>query len=67
MGSNTDNPLPPGRSSEETAKDFAEFFLNKICQIWQLFIGIPPYQQRKTDTQDLKALHHLNKKKVEEK
>ena len=33
MGSNTENPLPPGRTSEETAKDFAEFFLNKVNTI----------------------------------
>ena len=50
MGSNNDNPLPPGRTSEETAEDFAEFFLNKINKIQQLFMGIPPYQPRKTDT-----------------
>ena len=33
MGSNTDKPLPSGRTSEETAKDFAEFFLNKNNKI----------------------------------
>ena len=33
MGSNSDNPLLPGRTSEETAIDFAEFFLNKITKI----------------------------------
>ena len=49
MGSNTDNPLPSGRTSEETAEDFVEFFLNKINKIQQLFMGIPPYQTRKTD------------------
>ena len=49
MGSNTDNPLPPGRTSEETAKDFAEFLVNKINKIWQLFMGFPPYQPKKKD------------------
>ena len=49
MGFNTDNPLPPGRTGEETAEDFAEFLLNKINKIQQLFMGIPPYQPRKTD------------------
>ena len=49
MGFNTDNPLLPDRTSEETAENFAEFFLDKINKIWQLFMGIPPYQPRKTD------------------
>ena len=49
MGSNTDNPLPPEMTSEETVKGFAEFFLNRINKIQQLFKGIPPYQPRKTD------------------
>ena len=43
-GSNTHNPLPLSRMSEETAEDFAEFFLNEINKIQQLFMGIPPYQ-----------------------
>ena len=32
-GSSTGNPLPPGRTSEETVKDFAKFFLNNINKI----------------------------------
>ena len=65
-GSNTDNPLPPGRTSEETAENFAELFLNRINKIQQLIMGIPPYQPREQICQDLNALHQLHKK-LEEK
>ena len=32
-GSNTHNPLPPGKMSKEIAEGFAEFFSNKITKI----------------------------------
>ena len=33
MGSNTHNPLPPGKMTEEIAESFAEFFSHKITKI----------------------------------
>ena len=64
IGSNTDNPLPPGRTSEETAKDFAEFFLNKINKTQQLFTCIPPYQPRKTDMPRFQCFAPLTQEEV---
>ena len=32
-GSNTHNPLPPGKMTEEITEGFAEFFSNKITKI----------------------------------
>ena len=55
--------------SEETAEDFTEFFLNKINKTQQLFTGIPPnHPTKKPETPSIwEALHHLHKKKSEEK
>ena len=33
IGSNTHNPLPPGKLTEEIAEGFAEFFSNKLTNI----------------------------------
>ena len=67
MGSNTDNTLPPSRTSKETAKDFAEFFLNKITRPDNSSQAFHHINQGEQICQDLKALHHLHKKKVEQK
>ena len=64
-GSNTHNLLPWGRMSQETVEDFAQFFLNKITKIQQLFIGIPLYQHKKTDTLKFENFTHSHKTKFE--
>ena len=50
MGSNTDHPLPSGKTTEEIAKSFAEFFSNKITKLQQSFTGTLQYHLEKTNT-----------------
>ena len=52
-GCNTHNPLQPGKTSEEIAEGFAEFFSNKITKIWQSFTGTPQYYPEETNTPKL--------------
>ena len=44
MGNRTQNPLPPNKTDEELAEDFAKFFLSKIEKIREQFIKTPAYK-----------------------
>ena len=43
-GSIAQNPLPPNKTDEELAEDFARYFLSKIEKIRETFTNTPPYQ-----------------------
>ena len=47
-GNTIKNPLPPNKTDEELADDFAKFFLSKIEKIRESFTNTPVY----------KAIHH---------
>ena len=57
-GWNIHNPLPPGKTSEEIAEDFAKFFSNKIT-IWESFTGTPQYHPKETNTPKLTTFRPL--------
>ena len=63
-GCNTHNPLPPGKSSEETAEEFAEFFFNKITKIWQSFRGTLWYHPEETNTPKFTSFRPLTDDEV---
>ena len=48
-GNTTQNPLPPNKTDEELAEDFAEFFLSKIEKIKEKFINMPAYKPGQQD------------------
>ena len=62
-GSNTHNPLPLGKMTEEIAESFAEFFSNKITKIQLSFTSTPQYHLEKTNTKNSKVLNHSHKMK----
>ena len=43
-GSIAQNPLPPNKTDEELAEDFAGYFLSKIEKIRDTFTNTPPYR-----------------------
>ena len=43
-GSIAQNPLPPNKTDEELAEDFAGYFLSKIQKIRETFTNTPPYK-----------------------
>ena len=57
-GCNIHNPLPPGKTSEEIAEDFAKFFSNKIT-IRESFTGTPQYHPKETNTLKLTTFRPL--------
>ena len=44
MGSIAQNPLPPNKTNQELAEDFAGYFLSKIKKIRESFTNTPPYE-----------------------
>ena len=44
MDSIAPNPLPPNKTDEELAEDFASYFLSKIKKIRESFTNTPPYE-----------------------
>ena len=64
MGSNTHNPFLPGKTTEEIAKSFAEFFSNKITRILQSLTGTPQYHLEKTNKPKFKNFKPLTHNKV---
>ena len=48
VGQKEDNPLPEEDDGIKPAKQFREFFLNKIINIRKLFHDIPPYKTQET-------------------
>ena len=65
-GCNTQNPLPPGNTSEEIAEGFAEFFSNKITKI--SFTGTSQYHPiEETSKPKLTSFRPLTEDEVKEK
>ena len=62
-GCNTQNPLQPGKSSQETAEGFAEFFSNKITKIQQSFTGTLQCCLKETNTPKLSDNWQMMKSK----
>ena len=44
MGSIVQNPLPPNKTDQELAEDFAGYFLSKIKKMRESFTNTPPYK-----------------------
>ena len=63
-GCNTNNPFPPGKTSEEIAESFAEFFSNKITKTWQSFTGTLQYHPEETNTPKLTSFRPLTDDEV---
>ena len=64
---NTNNPLPPGKTSEEIAEHFAELLSNKITKIQQSFTGTQQYHPEETNTPKLTGFRLLTMMKSREK
>ena len=63
-GSNTNNSLPSGKTTEEIAEGFAEFFPNKITKIQQSFTGTLQYCLEQTNTPKVTCFKPLTNDKV---
>ena len=56
-GSETENPMPPGKMDDELAEEFAEFFIQKIKTIRD---GLEHHLLYRPVTQASQGLKHLN-------
>ena len=56
-GSQTENPLPPGRDDKELCEDFAHFFINKIKNIRDDLSNHPMYVA--TSSRDISTLDNF--------
>ena len=63
-GCTTHNPLPPGKTSEEIAEDFAKFFSNQITTTQESFTGTPQYLPKETNTPKLTSFRPLTDDEV---
>ena len=63
-GNTTQNPLPPNKTDEELAEDFAKLFLSKIEKIRETFINIPAYKAAQHDTPKFASFHPLTEMEV---
>ena len=64
LGNITENPLPPNKTDEELAEDFAKFFLSKIEKIREKFINMPAYKPAQHDTPKFASFHPLTETEV---
>ena len=65
-GSAKSSPLPEGKSNVELAKEFADFFLNKILTISKQFEEISPYMPTTKDIPILQKFAPMSEKEVKE-
>ena len=65
-GSAKSNPLPEGKSNTELAKEFADFFLNKILTIRKQFEDISPYMPTTKDILILWKFAPMSENEVKE-
>ena len=65
-GSAKSNPLPEGKSNVELAKEFTDFFLNKILTIRKQFEDISPYMPTTKDIPILQKFAPMSEKEVKE-
>ena len=67
LGNKNDNQLPTGSTDSQLAEEFADFFLNKIDRIREVFTNIPAYQPNERDTPKLKNLTPITQSQLEKK
>ena len=65
-GSAKSNLLPEGKSNVELAKEFTDFFLNKILTIRKQFEDISPYMRTTKDILILQKFAPMSEKEVKE-
>ena len=61
----TINQLPTGTTNSQLAEDFADFFLNKIERIREVFTNVPAYQPNEIDTPKLKNFTPITQSQLE--
>ena len=59
--------MPPGKSDEELANNFAEYFLEKIDKIRLMFDGIPDYKSETGNVPRLRRFHPFAESEVKSK
>ena len=64
MGSIAQNPLPPNKTEEELAEDFARYFLSKIKKIRETFTNTPPYKTLSHNIPKFTSFHPLTEPEV---
>ena len=64
-GSAKSNSLPEGKSNVEVAKEFTDFFLNKILTIRKQFEDISPYMPTTKDIPILQKFAPISEKRGE--
>ena len=64
MGKKSLNPLPEAKSDKILAKDFTNFFLNKVETIRERFHNIPPYEPTKAHIPQLSKFSTLSEEEV---
>ena len=65
-GKNRHNPMPEGRSDQELAESFADFFMNKIQNIRDTLNDIPAYEPTSQASCSLSKFHPLTSEQVKE-
>ena len=63
-GTATENPLPPGKTDNQLAEDFAKFFMNKIQIIRDNLADHPLYKPEATNILKLDTFKKLNTEDV---
>ena len=63
-GHSTTNPMPPGKTDSELANEFAEYFLEKIEKIRDLFNGKPTYTSEQSDVPRFRRFSPLTESEV---
>ena len=64
MGSITQNPLPPNKTDEELAEEFARYFLSKIKKIRETFTNTPSYETLPHNIPRFTSFHPLTESEV---
>ena len=63
-GSIAQNPLPPNKTDEELAKDFARYLLSKIKKIRESLTNTPPYMAVQHSIPKFTSFHPLTESEV---
>ena len=63
-GTATKNPLPPGKTDDQLAEDFAEFFMSKILTIKDSLVDHPLYRPKPTNIPKFDAFKELREEDV---
>ena len=63
-GTATENPLPPGKTDDQLAEDFAEFFMNKIQTLRESLADHPLYRPKPTNIPKFDTFKELREEDV---